>query len=55
MLTLWEIEYYGVAQEISRAEDEPKKEEVSAPWYTIVPTNLVKLRAHDTLPEFEVR
>jgi hypothetical protein len=48
--------YYSVAQEILAAEASPSEVKVSAPWYTVVPTDLVRLRHEmaDVLPRFKL-
>lgn len=52
--TLATSPYYSVAQEIMAAEDDPQELKVSAPWYTVIPTDLVQLREGPKLPEFEL-
>ena len=52
--TLATSPYYSVAQEIMAAEDDPQEVKVSAPWYTVIPTDLVQLREGPKLPEFEL-
>ncbi|KAF2734484.1 hypothetical protein EJ04DRAFT_602997 [Polyplosphaeria fusca] len=52
--TLASSEYYSVAQEIMAAEAKVEEVRVSEPWYTVVPTDLVRLRADGELPRFRV-
>lgn len=52
--TLVKSPYYSVAQEILKAEKEPKEIKVSKPWYTVVPTDLVRLREGSELPRFKM-
>lgn len=51
--TLVRSPYYSVAQEILAAEANPGTEvKVGEPWYTVIPTTLVRLREDSVLPEF---
>lgn len=51
--TLASNPFYNVAQEIMDAEANPAETKVSKPWFTVIPTKLVQLRADAVLPEFE--
>ena len=50
--TLTTAAYYSIAQEILKAEADPKETTVSAPWYTVIPTELVRLKETSDLPRY---
>ncbi|KAH7096046.1 hypothetical protein FB567DRAFT_575688 [Paraphoma chrysanthemicola] len=50
--TLMTEDYYSIGQEVLDAEQNPTEVKVSEPWYTVIPTDLVRLRKDDELPNF---